>query len=115
MFEFENLEVYKSADRLNLEVFKEVEQNTAIDNFLKSQWKRSSSSIILNIAEGAGRESKADKRHFFTMARGSVFESVASLNLVKGLRLINDSKYQSFYNHYEEISKMLSSLKKTLK
>ena len=37
-------------------------------------------SIALNIAEGSGRFSKPDRRNFFIISRGSVFECVAIFN-----------------------------------
>jgi four helix bundle protein len=37
---------------------------------------------ILNVAEGAGRFSPADKGRFFVMARGSATESAAILDLL---------------------------------
>jgi four helix bundle protein len=40
---------------------------------------RASTSIVLNLAEGAGKHSKADKRRDYLSARGSASESAALL------------------------------------
>ncbi len=48
---------------------------------LKDQLDRAASSIVLNIAEGDGRGSKADRKRFFTIAFGSLRESQAILDL----------------------------------
>ena len=48
---------------------------------LRSQLDRASSSIALNLAEGVGRSSYKDQRHFFTMAMGSTKEVQAILAL----------------------------------
>ena len=46
---------------------------------LASQIKRSSRSITANIAEGYGRYTYSDTRHFFIISRGSVTETMEHL------------------------------------
>ena len=48
---------------------------------LRNQLERASSSIVLNLAEGQGRRTTADQRHFFTIAYGSAKECKAILEL----------------------------------
>jgi four helix bundle protein len=48
---------------------------------IRDQWLRSSQSIALNIAEGNGKRSPADRRRFFEIARGSAMESAATLDV----------------------------------
>lgn len=50
---------------------------------VRSQMERASLSITANIAEGFGRQSIADKKHFYIIARGSAYE-LQSLLLVAG-------------------------------
>ncbi len=73
MFEFQNLEVYKKAKIFHLET-KQLITTINPDKTTKDQLSRASFSIPLNIAEGSGRFSKPDRRNFFVVARGSVFE-----------------------------------------
>ena len=80
------------------------------DRTIKDQLKISSLSIILNIAEGTSRTSKADRRHFFVIARGSTYETYAIIDLLK----IESEFTQSSLVLLEEISKMLYSLIKGL-
>ena len=49
---------------------------------------RASTSIVLNLAEGAGKLSKADKRRFYLTARGSATESAALLEHRTGKAMI---------------------------
>jgi four helix bundle protein len=107
MFDFEKLDVYQIANKLNIKVLRFIIKDKNIDLFIKDQWKRCSLSIVLNLAEGTGRMTDADKKHFLTISRGSVFEAVAIIGLLKGLELIDDTLYKELYDDYESISKML--------
>jgi four helix bundle protein len=107
MFDFEKLDVYQVIKKQNLEVLNFIFSNTALDPYIKDQWKRASLSSLFNLAEGVGRMDVNDKKHFITIARGSVYESVAILDVVKGLEMISDEKCKELYDNYETISKML--------
>jgi four helix bundle protein len=64
-------------------------------------------SILLNLAEGTGRMTDSDKMHYLTISRTSVFESVAILDLLKSMKVIDDTTFQELYEGYEKSSKML--------
>ncbi len=72
--------------------------------------KRASLSVALNIAEGSGRTSVKDRRRFFIMARSSIFESAAILDILKHDGLIVESKFKELYRQSEELSKMLRKM-----
>jgi four helix bundle protein len=55
---------------------------------LRDQLDRASISIVLNIAEGAGRTSAPDKARFYAMARGSAAECAAILDLLWARSLV---------------------------
>jgi four helix bundle protein len=61
---------------------------------LRDQLERASISIVLNIAEGAGRSSAPDKARFYTMARGSAAECAAIVDLLRarGLASVDTSR-----------------------
>lgn len=50
---------------------------------LKDQLERASLSVVCCIAEGAGRRSRRDKRHYYVMARGSATESAAIIDVLR--------------------------------
>jgi len=56
---------------------------------LRDQLDRASISIVLNIAEGCGRRSPADKARFYSMARGSATECAAVLDLLAARGLVD--------------------------
>ncbi len=62
---------------------------------LADQLTRASTSIVLNLAEGAGKRSKADKRRYYLTARGSATESAALLDVCLRLRLLGASEHQA--------------------
>jgi four helix bundle protein len=110
MFDFEKLDVYQIVKNQNLKVLSILKSNKSIDPYLVDQWKRASLSILFNLAEGTGRMAEADKRHFLTIARGSVYESVAILGLLKDLQVLPESDYSDLYQGYESCSKMLLAM-----
>jgi four helix bundle protein len=57
---------------------------------LADQLTRASTSIVLNLAEGVGRHSKADKRRYYLTARGSATESAALLDICLRLKLVDE-------------------------
>jgi four helix bundle protein len=50
------------------------------------------------------------KRNFFVISRGSVFETVAVLDILKNEGTLTTEVYQSFYSSAEELSKMLFAM-----
>ncbi|MBU0650661.1 four helix bundle protein [bacterium] len=115
MFDFERLEVYKKAKILNKDVLKFLKENRKIDSYLRDQLKRASISSVINIAEGCGKYTKADKKNFYLISRGSVFECVSLFDIIHDEAQINDIEFEKFYKRYEEISKMLSGLINSMK
>jgi four helix bundle protein len=89
-------------------------KTTKLDPTTKDQLRRASFSIVLNIAEGSGRFSKADRRNFYVISRSSIFECIAILDVLKDENALEGSQYKEFYNKAEEISKMLFAMIKNL-
>ncbi|MFH0886753.1 MAG: four helix bundle protein [bacterium] len=110
MFDFEKFEVYKKAKQFAKDISAYLDSIPPKNTRIIDQLSRASLSIPLNIAEGAGRYSKADKRNFYTIARGSVFECVALIDILLDKNLLNSHHRDSYYLQLEELSKMLSGL-----
>ncbi|MBL7888776.1 MAG: four helix bundle protein [Bacteroidia bacterium] len=113
MFDFEKLDIYKKAKSFNSEIRSFIKA-TKLDPTTKDQLRRASFSIVLNIAEGTGRFSNADRRNFYIISRSSVFECIAILDVLKDENILEEHKYSEFYKNGEEISKMLFSMIKNL-
>ncbi|MBL1219031.1 MAG: four helix bundle protein [Planctomycetes bacterium] len=109
-FMFENLKVYDRsldfADRV-ITITKDAPRGF---RFLTDQLNRAALSVPLNLAEGNGRFTKADRRNFFTIARGSVQECVPLLELARRHELIADDEHLAIRTELEEIARMISGL-----
>ena len=113
-FAFEKLVVYqKSVDFVD-EICSQTEQFPRGYGFLVDQLNRAALSIAANIAEGNGRFTKPDRKHFFGIARGSVQECVPLLELAKRRQLITGQIHIKMKDRLEEIARMLSGLIKGL-
>jgi four helix bundle protein len=106
MFEFQNLEVYKKAVQFHLNC-KMILGKKKLEKYVNDQLGRASYSIELNIAEGCAKSSKADRRNYFTTARGSVFECVAILDIMHQSKDLEEQKYQENLRLADELSRML--------
>src|SRR5262245_61392434 len=115
MFPFEQLEVYKKAYRVNQMVYRFVKEDKRIPQYAKNQLGRASLSIMLNIAEGSAKLSVKDRRNFFVIARGSVFECSALTSFLSSEQEISQELQNELYSLFEEISRMLYAMIKNLK
>ena len=79
-FEYERFDVYRVALEFQ-DLVPALFQRRGLAA-LRDQLDRASSSILLNIAEGAGRFARADKAQLSLVARGSAMESAAVLDVL---------------------------------
>jgi len=107
---FENLEVYQKAVDFADKIMTRTEHFPRGYYFLTDQLNRAALSIATNIAEGNGRFTKADRRNFFTIARGSLHECVPLLELAKRKAFISERVCTELRDELQTIAKMLSGL-----
>ena len=77
---------------------------------LRSQIRRSSTSIMANIAEGQGRRTDKDFANFLNMSLGSVSETKSHLYLARDLGYIEESILIELYDNLDEVGKMVFAL-----
>jgi four helix bundle protein len=77
---------------------------------LADQFTRASLSIVLNLAEGAGKHSKLDKRQYYVTARGSATESAALLDVCQRLKLLDEAGHRAAKGMLVRIVSMLIKL-----
>ncbi len=94
-FAFEKLLVYQKSVDFADAVCDLTGQFSARYNHLADQVNRASLFIASNIAEGNGRFTKPDRKHFFGIARGSVQECVPQLELARRRKLVSDTSFEA--------------------
>ena len=109
MFDFEKLDVYKKAKVFNSGL-REFINITRLDSSTKNQLRRAAFSVVLNLAEGSGRFTNPDRRNFYIIARSSVFECIAILDILKDEAVIEEDSFRGFYDQAEELSKILFTM-----
>jgi four helix bundle protein len=62
---------------------------------LTDQFTRASLSIALNLAEGAGKHGRLDKRRCYLTARGCATESAALLDVCVRLKLLDEAGHET--------------------
>ena len=77
---------------------------------LQDQLERASLSVVCNIAEGAGRRSRRDKRRFYAMARGSATECAAIVDVLRLRRLASEASCRTARSHALRVVQLLTKL-----
>lgn len=115
-FRFEQLKVWQHALKLSNEIDLLSQKFPKREIYsLSSQIKRAADSVVLNIAEGSTGQSIPEFRRFLNIALRSSIEVVAALFIAKTRNYIEEEKFTQYYNEYEVLSKMLTSLRSSIK
>ncbi len=111
MQDFKKLKVWRKSHELTLAVYRVTSRFPKNELYgLTSQLRRSSASIPANIAEGCGRDGKAELGRFLRISTGSASELEYHLLLAHELGLFQDGDYKTLESEVVEIRKMLTSL-----
>lgn len=85
----QKLDVYIHSRHFVLECYRLTKQLPVEEKFgMISQIRRAALSVHLNIAEGASRKSESERKRYFEIARGSVIEIDAALDIAKDLNYL---------------------------
>lgn len=110
MLDYEKLDVYRIALQFVTSTVGIRDRLPRGSGELVDQFKRASFSMVLNIAEGAGKLKRADKQRYFSMARGSVMECGALFDLFNALNHISSQEYRAGKLLLTRVASMLSRL-----
>ncbi len=91
----EDLDAYQAAIEFLAIAARLIDQFPRGYGSLADQLKRASLSIPLNIAEGYGKKSVADRARYYDIARGSAHECGAIFDASKVLQLIDESTFDT--------------------
>jgi four helix bundle protein len=110
MLSFQSLDVYqRSADLLTIavEITRSVPRGSGPTC---DQLKRAATSVLLNIAEAAGRTGRADAARAYAIARGSAMETAAALHALRILEVVDERTYRRATELAARIVAMLTKL-----
>ena len=115
MHKVEDLKIWQKSIELAKKVYEVVAELPDTERYgLTSQIKRCAVSIASNIAEGAGRNSNREFKHFLSIASGSSYELQTQLILTYELKLIEKHKIDQLLFLITEIQKMNYSFQKSI-
>lgn len=106
-----NLEVYRLSLQLMEETYKITKSFPKDEQYiLVSQLRRAAISVCSNIAEGASRISKREKKRFYEIARGSIVEIDTQLGISCILKYSEKEKQVLIFSILASLFKMLSKM-----
>jgi len=112
-FDHEKLEVYQLSLEFAARADELIDALPRGRGYLADQLRRAALSIVLNIAEGAGRFSPADKAVFYTRSRASATESAAVFDVCVKFKLVPPAIADQLKGILDRIAQMLTKLIKS--
>ncbi|MBI2674017.1 MAG: four helix bundle protein [Candidatus Zambryskibacteria bacterium] len=114
-FRFLDWKVYKDSQKLFsslLQIVKKLPREYRYE--LGSQLLRSGSSIILNVAEGSGKQSEKELNRFIETALGSSYETLANIDILKSNNFITEEGFLAIQETIADVCSQLGGFKKKL-
>ncbi len=111
---FRDLKAYQHALRVAALSRPLIKRLPAVEHDLADQWRRASNSIALNLAEGVTRKGSKEFRRFADIARGSLHEVEAILDLVQYMGLFQPAELKELIDVRDECARMVYGLLRKL-
>lgn len=107
--------IYERAVQLAAEVYTLSRRLPSEEAFgLTSQLRRAAISVVLNIAEGSGASSGREFMRFLEIARRSVYEVEAGMEVGIRLALLADEDCRGVIAHTDQLAAMISAFRSRL-
>lgn len=114
-FKFLEWQVYNDSQELFTDILKIVNETPKEYRFeLGNQIIRSSLSVVLNIAEGSGKQSNKELNRYIEIAFGSLYETLAGIDTLRRNSMIGNKKFKSIHDKISSICKQLGGFKKKI-
>jgi four helix bundle protein len=114
--DFRDLTVWQRSVDFVVEVYELSRRFPADERFgMTAQLRRAAVSISSNIAEGSGRSSLKERRHFYGTSRGSLKESESLLIVAQRLDFLSEADCKTAFAFADETSRMLTTLRQTMR
>jgi four helix bundle protein len=116
MQDFRKLRVWQAAREMTVVVYRTTSAFPAAERFgLVSQMRRAATSVGANIAEGAGRGSRADSKRCLQIAYGSACELLSHFYTASDLGFLKEVQVEELESMLEPVRRMLAGLMSRLK
>ena len=110
-YNYQKLDVYKVAKELVQQVYVLLKEYPSEEKYaLCDQIRRAVISVPANIAEGMGRTSKKEQKHFLEIAYGSLMEVQCLLDISTDLGYISTDSYNSINTPIFRVATMINKL-----
>lgn len=116
MHRFKDLDIWKKSREFCSKIYNVTTSFPDVEKFgLVNQLQRVFVSVPSNIAEGSSRHSNKDFSRFLELAIGSCYEIETQLLIASDLKFISEKELNNMSQELNEIIKMISKFKSTLK
>ena len=113
---FEEIQAWQKSRAVTKRVYELTSDGKFSKDFgLRDQIRRSSISVMANIAEGQGRFSNKEFANFLNIAHGSVAETQSHLYIALDLGYLDQPNFSELYSLLEEVARMTMALMKHLR
>ena len=110
MLSFQKLDVYQRAIQFLVVALEVIARLPKGNGELAKQLRAAAQSTVANIAEGAGRRTRADAGHPYFMARGSAMECAAHLDVMTAMGIVDAERYRRGIEFLEGVVAMLTKM-----
>jgi len=108
---FEDIQAWQKARQIAVQIYVlSAKGEFGRDYDLRSQIRRSATSIMSNIAEGQGRRTDKDFANFLNISLGSVAETKSHMYLGLELGYVSQDIFDDVYEKLDEVGRMVFSL-----
>jgi four helix bundle protein len=111
---FRDLKAYQHALRVGALSRPLIKRLPESEHDLADQWRRAANSVVLNLAEGVTRKGSKEFRRFVDVARGSLHELEAIIDLVQHLGLLQPADLQELIAARDECGRTVYGLLRKL-
>ena len=108
MRDFREVKVWEKAHSLTLDIYKLTRSFPKDELYGLTAQTRRAASVGANIAEGCGKNSKADFARFLQIALGSAEELEYHIRLARDLGFIEGETHRSLTTRVTEVKRMLT-------
>jgi four helix bundle protein len=114
-YSFEKLLVWKEARVLVNQIYQATHNFPASEKYgIVDQLRRASVSVTCNIAEGSGRKTVKDQKHFYRMAFSSALEVLNLCIIASDQEYLSSSGLRNIRNQIDKVTYMLNRLSRSL-